>query len=123
MTNLTFFNQTTRPKRLGVIGCGPIGAELSQAMSLFGSEVHIFNRSAQILGKEDPAAAKVVKEAMEESGCVFHMQSALKEIKYASEEADENGDRVIAISFEIDGKMQTVEVDRLMLATGRSPNV
>jgi len=123
MTNLTFFNQTTRPKRLGVIGCGPIGAELSQAMSLFGSEVHIFNRSAQILGKEDPEAAEVVKGAMEESGCKFYMNSKLQSIEYAADEPDENGDRVIKITYEIDGETSTVEVDRLLIATGRKPNV
>lgn len=123
MTNMTFFNQTTKPKRMAQIGCGPIGAELSQAMSLFGVEVHIFERGSQIMSKEDPDAAQVVKEAMEESGCVFHLGTNMKLIEYASDEPDENGDRVIRITFEQNGEEQVVEVDRLMVATGRKPNV
>ena len=56
LTNETFFNQTSRPQRFGVIGSGPIGSEMAQAMQLFGSEVTVFNRSNRILGKEDPEA-------------------------------------------------------------------
>ena len=67
--------------------------------------------------------AQVVKEAMEESGCVFHLGTNLKMIEYASDEPDENGDRVIRITFEQNGEEQVVEVDRLMVATGRKPNV
>ena len=57
LTNATIFNLTTLPTRLGVIGAGPVGMELAQAFSRFGSAVTAFSRDTRILPKEDAAAA------------------------------------------------------------------
>src|SRR5579863_4258807 len=58
LTNETVFSLTELPRRLAVIGGGPIGCELAQAFARFGARVTIVQRSAQILPREDRDAAQ-----------------------------------------------------------------
>ena len=80
MTNANFFNQTSLPARLGVVGSGAIGLELAQAMCRFGSAVTVFGRSGRILEKEDEDAAAVVKEQLARDGVVFILSVEYREI-------------------------------------------
>ena len=65
LTNESVFNLTTRPRRLAVIGGGPIGAELAQAFCRLGCEVTLLEVMDHILGREDPDAAAIVQAATE----------------------------------------------------------
>jgi pyruvate/2-oxoglutarate dehydrogenase complex dihydrolipoamide dehydrogenase (E3) component len=67
-TNETIFNLTVLPRRLAVLGCGPIGCELAQAFARFGSEVTLLGRSAQVLPREDADAAAIAAAAMARDG-------------------------------------------------------
>jgi pyruvate/2-oxoglutarate dehydrogenase complex dihydrolipoamide dehydrogenase (E3) component len=58
LTNETVFNLTSLPRRLGVIGGGPIGCELAQAFQRFGAEVFLLQRGDRILPRDDPDAAR-----------------------------------------------------------------
>ena len=51
LTNETVFDLTELPRRLAVIGAGPIGCELSQAFTRFGSEVSVFEQNGRILSR------------------------------------------------------------------------
>jgi pyruvate/2-oxoglutarate dehydrogenase complex dihydrolipoamide dehydrogenase (E3) component len=68
LTNGNFFNLTELPPRLLVIGCGPIGLELSQSMARFGCQVICFEMGPRLLPREDPDAAEVLKRQMEADG-------------------------------------------------------
>ena len=61
LTNESIFSLTELPRRLGIIGAGPIGCELAQAFALFGSEVFLVEATHGILPREDPDAAEIVK--------------------------------------------------------------
>jgi pyruvate/2-oxoglutarate dehydrogenase complex dihydrolipoamide dehydrogenase (E3) component len=67
-TNETIFNLTELPRRLAVLGCGPIGCELAQAFARFGSEVTMLGRSAHLLPREDADAAALVGAALARDG-------------------------------------------------------
>jgi pyruvate/2-oxoglutarate dehydrogenase complex dihydrolipoamide dehydrogenase (E3) component len=73
MTNETFFNLTTLPRRLGVIGPGVAGMELAQAMQRLGSQVTVFGRSSRVLSKEDEDLAEMVKAQLVADGVQFHL--------------------------------------------------
>lgn len=60
LTNETVFSRTTLPRRLIVIGAGPIGCELAQAFSRLGSEVSIVSLDPSLLPREDRDAATVL---------------------------------------------------------------
>ncbi|GMH39912.1 hypothetical protein BSKO_07816 [Bryopsis sp. KO-2023] len=116
LTNATFFNLTELPKRFGVIGTGVIGLELAQAMARFGSEVTVFGRSGKILEKEDRDAVEIVQKQLVEDGIDFKLKCQYDKI--------ENSDTgTILIQVTNNGIQETVEVDELMIATGRTPNV
>jgi len=68
LTNETVFSLTELPKRLVVIGAGPIGCELAQAFRCFGTEVFILSRGPRLLPREDADAAAVLSAQFEREG-------------------------------------------------------
>lgn len=68
LTNSNFFNLTEMPPRMIVLGSGPIGLELSQAMSVFGCNVVCIERSEKVLPREDPDAAQIIMNQLQADG-------------------------------------------------------
>ena len=64
LTNETVFSLTSLPRRLAVIGAGPIGCELAQAFARFGSQVSLLEVAPQILIREDRDAAERIQAAL-----------------------------------------------------------
>jgi pyruvate/2-oxoglutarate dehydrogenase complex dihydrolipoamide dehydrogenase (E3) component len=56
-TSDNIFNLTVQPKRMLIVGAGPIASELGQAFQRLGTEVTFVNRSSRFLPKEDPDAS------------------------------------------------------------------
>jgi pyruvate/2-oxoglutarate dehydrogenase complex dihydrolipoamide dehydrogenase (E3) component len=67
LTNETVFELKALPERLIVLGGGPIGVELGQAFRRLGSEVVVVE-AGDILGREDPGAAGVVRRQLQADG-------------------------------------------------------
>jgi Pyruvate/2-oxoglutarate dehydrogenase complex, dihydrolipoamide dehydrogenase (E3) component, and related enzymes len=55
LTNETVFNLTELPRRLLVLGAGPVGCEMAQAFARFGSEVTLLDQGDRILPRDDAA--------------------------------------------------------------------
>jgi len=132
LTNQTVWNLTTRPARLAVIGAGPIGCELAQAFALLGCEVTLFNRSAQILGKEDRDAADVVQASMQRCGVRFVTGIEFVRVGYKDAAVGHASGIVVSIKRqaaaaakeeEEKAAEESLEFDEVLVATGRKPNV
>lgn len=67
LTNETLFTLTELPRRLIVLGGGPIGCEMAQAFRRFGSKVTLVERGS-ILPKDEPLAADAVRRAFKRDG-------------------------------------------------------
>ncbi|MFE1748869.1 mercuric reductase [Coleofasciculus sp. H7-2] len=115
LTNETVFSLTERPKRLAVIGGGPIGCELAQTFQLLGSEVVLLHKNAHILDKEDADAAEIVQKAFIREGIKLVLQSKIKRVERTSEGK--------VIYYESNGKENSVTVDEILAGAGRAPNV
>ncbi|KAK9804451.1 hypothetical protein WJX73_003301 [Symbiochloris irregularis] len=117
LTNATFFNLTELPERMVVMGSGPIGLELAQAMAVLGSKVTVIEKSARVMGREDPEAAKIVLAQMEKDGVEF--------ITNAKIERFEKDSASSATLVHVDAKSgkQTLHADAFLLAIGRVPTV
>ncbi len=115
LTNETLFSLTALPRRLAIIGAGPIGCEMAQCFARFGSEVLLFETTSGVLPREDRDAAKVVQAALVHDGVkiVTHTKNL-----HLAPAADG-----VAIRYETDGIEHTVAVERLLVAVGRAPNV
>jgi pyruvate/2-oxoglutarate dehydrogenase complex dihydrolipoamide dehydrogenase (E3) component len=68
LTNANFFNLTEMPPRMFVLGTGPIGLELAQAMSVFGCDVTCVSKYDRVLPKEDPTAAALILTQLQSDG-------------------------------------------------------
>ncbi|GAB4215119.1 MAG: mercuric reductase [Synechococcales cyanobacterium] len=111
LTNEQVFDLTQAPKRLAVIGAGPIGCELGQALARLGSQVTLIASRSQILPKEEPEAAAVVAEQMQQDGVNILLNSRVAEVR-------RNGQ-----IKELRLGERWLPVDEILLATGRLPNV
>jgi pyruvate/2-oxoglutarate dehydrogenase complex dihydrolipoamide dehydrogenase (E3) component len=115
LTNENVFALMQLPRRLAVIGGGPIGCELAQAFALLGSSVTLLERSAQILSRDDRDAAEVLTTALIHDGVQLWTESKLLYVELAS------GEKVLHV--ERAGKTERLIVDEVLVGTGRAPNV
>jgi pyruvate/2-oxoglutarate dehydrogenase complex dihydrolipoamide dehydrogenase (E3) component len=67
-TNQTVFDYTELPRRMVVLGGGPIGCELGQVFARFGCEVTLLHNGPRILARDDHDAAEVLHEQLERDG-------------------------------------------------------
>ena len=114
LTNETVFNLTERPRRLALIGAGPIGAELAQAFCRLGSEVTLLEMADRILVREDPDAAAIVQASMIRDGVNLVVNCGVQRV--------ERTDAGKVIHFTCGGE-RSVVVDEILVGAGRAPNV
>ncbi|EMI57136.1 mercuric reductase [Rhodopirellula sallentina] len=114
LTNESVFSLTELPKRMGIIGAGPIGCEMAQAFSELGSEVFLVESEGGVLPKEDRAAADVVRASLERSG--VRLLCCGRELKVKNKGG-------IRLTVNSRGEHYDEVVDQLLVAVGRAPNV
>ncbi len=99
------------PGRLAVVGAGASGAEIASAYARLGSETLLFEVLDRVLPTEDEDISKVVARGLSRQGIKVHTGTAIENV--ASGES--------SVSFSMAG--EPVEVDWLVLAAGRGPDV
>jgi pyruvate/2-oxoglutarate dehydrogenase complex dihydrolipoamide dehydrogenase (E3) component/uncharacterized membrane protein YdjX (TVP38/TMEM64 family) len=114
-TNETIFTLTELPRRLAVIGAGPIGCELAQAFQRFGSRVTIITDGVEILPKEDQDAAAVVRKQMDREGIRVVTRGIIQRVG-----ADGTAKR---LALAVDGRIEEIESDAILVSVGRQPNL
>ena len=115
LTNETIFSLTDLPRRLAVIGAGPIGCEMAQAFARFGSQVFLFERMAHILPREDADAAHFVQTQMTRDGVGFVLDSKVTHVERRGHEK--------VVHYAMNGTTQGCVVDEILVGVGRAPNV
>ncbi len=115
LTNETLFDQTRKPKRLIIIGGGPIGMEMAQAHRRLGCEVVVLE-GARALGRDDPELARVVLEKLGDEGVDIREETKVVGVSAKGK---------TAIRVEIEGPYgrDAIEGTHLLLAVGRKPNL
>jgi pyruvate/2-oxoglutarate dehydrogenase complex dihydrolipoamide dehydrogenase (E3) component len=115
LTNETIFTLTALPRRLLVLGGGPLGLELGQAFARLGSEVTVLHRGARLLSKEEPEVAEMVAGHLADEG--LDIRLGVRETTFRRD-----GDGVFARYGGIGGD-RTVAADAVLVATGRRPRL
>lgn len=116
LTNETLFSLTELPARLGIIGAGPIGAEMAQCFARFGSQVTVVASERGLLPNEDRDAAAIVRASLERDG-VRIVASGARHIRLSSAAGG------IRLHRENAEHGFDLPVDHLLVAAGRAPNV
>ena len=117
LTNETVFTLTELPRRIAVIGAGPIGCELAQMFARFGSEVFLIEALHGILPNEDPDASEIVRRSMMERDGVKLMCCG-KDLGVSK--AEGGGKR---LTVESHGNEYDILVDQILVGGGRRPNI
>lgn len=108
-------HQQSPPKRLIIIGGGPIGCELSQAFARLGSEVTQIERGSRLLKKEDLEVADYAKECLQADG----VRVLLNHDTVRCERDKGNNELQRLMVKDQQGLETTLEFDALILAVGR----
>ena len=116
LTNETLFNLTERPRRLGVIGAGPIGCEMAQAFRRLGSEVVVLHADEHILPREDADAAAIVQQQFSEEGIRLVHACKIEKVSLRG------GEKLLHFRHP-GGGTEDVVVDEILIGVGRAPNV
>lgn len=110
-TSETLWQMNWVPKKLLVMGGGPIGCELAQAFMRLGCDTHLVEQRSSILRKEDPDVAELIVRRFESEGIKMHMSSEITHF-----ERKGNGGRALIKSGE------SIEFDAVIVALGRRGN-
>jgi dihydrolipoamide dehydrogenase len=98
------------PGRLGVLGGGVVGVEMAQAWARLGARVTVLAREARLLPAMEPIAGELVAEGLRVDGVDVRLSTGLDSVAKSAD------------GIELRTGGQTVEVDELLVATGRRPN-
>jgi pyruvate/2-oxoglutarate dehydrogenase complex dihydrolipoamide dehydrogenase (E3) component len=115
LTNETVFTLTTRPARVAVIGSGPIGCELAQAFQRLGSQVTMLTRDGGILPRDDRDAARLVAASLESDGVTIVTGVEILSVSRTG--------GTTTLQLRRHGEVSRLDVDQVLVATGRTPNV
>jgi dihydrolipoamide dehydrogenase len=99
------------PARLAVLGAGPSGSEIASAYARLGSETHLFELLDRVLPTEDEDISKIVGRGLSRQGIKVHTGTAIENVKSGK----------TSVTFTAAGEQ--IEVEWLVLAVGRGPDV
>ena len=111
LTNESFFDLVERPRRLAILGAGPVGCEMAQAMARLGIEVHLVEMADRVLPGAIPQASAVLARALESHGVTLHVGTRVSEVTIV------NGQSTLH------GAETPITADRVLVAAGRRANV
>lgn len=114
-TSDTIFDIEKAPSKLVIVGGGVIGLEIGCVFNGLGTEVEVVEMADRIIPNEDLDATKFLTKQLEKSGISIHTNTKITGFK------QENGTTVIEI--EKNEQQQKIEMDCVLIATGRTPNV
>lgn len=117
LTNMNIFQLDKLPQSLVVLGAGPIGLELAQSFARLGAKVTVVEAASHVLPREDEDVGKAIKAALEDEGIEFILNSSAQRI-----EKNHQG-ITLTVKHGQSGFSQVVEAERILVATGRRPNV
>lgn len=114
-TSATIFELTALPKRLAVIGGGPLGCELAQAFCRLGSHVKIVQNDPKFLPREERDAAEILSRSLARDGVEIHLNTTVVGARR------DGGDKTLeTVNNEVKGAIQA---DEILLSIGRVPNI
>lgn len=108
-TNREAIKTTSVPKSLIVMGGGAIGVELAQVFARFGSTVTIIEGADRIVGPEEPESSTILTDVLTAEGITILTGQFASKVSYDD-------------GFAVTVGETTVRADKLLVATGRTPN-
>lgn len=111
LTNEQLFKISTLPRRLAILGGGPIGVEMAEAFARLGSRVTIVEGMDRILPREEPESSQVISEFLEQLGVTLRAHTSCVAVEHSSEHT--------SLLF---AEGPPLVCDALLVAVGRTPS-
>ena len=103
------------PDNLVIIGAGYIGLEFASMFAKYGSKVTVIDHSPEFLSREDEDISQLVKKDLENAGVRFVLGADIEEIIDEEDGAE--------VRYQINSNEEQIKADRILVATGRKPNI
>ncbi len=116
LTNETVFSLDRLPQSLIVLGGGPIGIELSQALGRLGVKINLVEMVDRILFREEPEVSVFVENQLKADG--VNLFTGRKAVRFRKE-----GNQVIVTVEGKGGKKEDITAENVLVAVGRAPNL
>ena len=115
LTNIEILNLTAVPKSLIIIGAGAVGVEFASIFKRFGTEVTVIEMLPRVVPVEDEDISKELERN-------FKKQKIRVETGARAENIQRTANGVKLTLTTKDGKQETLEAEKLLVAVGRKPN-
>ena len=103
------------PKTMAIVGAGAVGCEFADVFAAFGTQVTIVEMAMQLLPLEDDDVGVELAKAFKKRSITMLTNAKLSDVKI--------GKSSVKFSVDIAGKKQDLEVEKVLVAAGRAPNV
>ncbi len=111
-----FTSMEEMPESVAIIGSGPVGCEFATFFSLIGVPVAMFDIADRLMPREDAEASALAQKALMARGLVFHGNTKVLGVQ------QERGG--VRLTYQTGSRPRaTLRVDRVIIASGRAPNV
>ena len=114
MTNIEILKTDHMPKSLVVVGSGAVGVEFASVFKSFGAEVTILEALPRIVNVEDEEISKELLRLYKKRGIDVHLSATVDKF-------EKNKDGVLVHFTKSDGKGETKQAEKVLVAVGRAP--
>ncbi len=114
LTNIEILDLPAIPKSLIVVGAGAVGVEFASIYRSFDTEVTLLEMLPRLVPLEDEDISKELARVFRKRGINFYTSAKVDKV-----EKTKTG---VAVTVTVDGKQQTVEAEKILIAVGRKPN-
>lgn len=114
LTSDTIWSMSKLPESVAIIGGGAIGLEMGQALLHLGASVTIIEALDYLLPQTEPEIGEAIRKKLEQEGIIFYLRARISGVT-------KSGDGK-KITFITHNGTESIEVDEIIVATGRGPN-
>jgi dihydrolipoamide dehydrogenase len=105
----------TVPRSIAIVGAGAVGCEFADVFNAFGAEVHLLEVMPTILPVEDADSAAELSRAFKKRKINVVTGAKIGDVKVGKDS--------VKLSVEVAGKKESLNVEKILVAAGRAPNV
>jgi dihydrolipoamide dehydrogenase len=113
LTNIEVLALGAIPKSLIVIGSGAVGVEFASIYKSFGADVTILEMLPRYVPVEDEDVSKELMRVYRKRGINGFVNAKVEKVEKKKDS--------VAVTFTVDGKAQTIEAEKVLVAVGRAP--
>jgi len=112
LTSETLWALDEPPRRVAVIGGGPMGVELAQGLRRLGTAVTLFQRRQRLLPQDEPELTSILERVLRDEGVDVRLGAEVRRVEHAA---------ATTVTAAVGGEKVVVAVDAVIVATGRVP--